>query len=188
MNTYFKTLSIIGITLVIFASCTSEKKQDPFQIGKQHVGLLTDSTQVKDLALVFPNDSIVKSIKGDEFTGQINDIDIYSSEGKQLLSLTPSQALDSTAVIKSVQIISDRYKTDKNITSLSTFKDIKDNYKISSINSLINSVVISVNEMNASFTIDKKELPANLRYDMTINIEAVQIPDHAKIKYFILHW
>ncbi|WP_299339430.1 hypothetical protein [uncultured Psychroserpens sp.] len=188
MNTYIKHIAISTLATLIITSCTPEKKQDPFEISKQHVGLLTDSTQVKDLEIVFPNDSIVTAIKGDEFSDDINDIDIYSSEGKKLLSLTPSQALDSTAVIKSVQILSEKYKTEKNISSLSTFKDIKDNYKISSINTLINSVVISVNEINASFTIEKKELPANLRYDMSINIDAVQIPDHAKIKYFIIHW
>ncbi|MEH6538202.1 MAG: hypothetical protein V7719_17530 [Psychroserpens sp.] len=189
MNTILKNLSLFTIATLIFASCSSEKKQDPFQIGKQNIGLLTDSTQVKNLQLAFPNDSIARfAIKGDEFTGQNSDIDIYSSEGKKLLSLTPRQALDSTSVIESVQIISETYKTNQNISTLSTFKDINANYKISSINNLIKSIVISVNDINASFTIDKKELPANLRYDMSLNIEAVQIPDNAKIKFFILHW
>lgn len=188
VNTYIKYLAILIMSTLLVSSCTSEKKQDPYEIGKQHIGLLTDSTQVKDLELVFPNDSITTAIKGDEFAGDINDIDIYSPEGTKLLSLTPSQALDSTSVIKSIHVLSEKYKTKKNITSLSTFKDIKDQYKISNINTLINTVVISVNEINASFTIDKKELPANLRYDMSINIDAVQIPDHAKIKYFIIHW
>ncbi|MDG5493096.1 hypothetical protein [Psychroserpens sp. SPM9] len=189
MNTFIKHLSFIVIIAITFTNCTTEKKQNPFHIGKHHVGLLTDSTQVKDLKLIFPNDSIARfSIKGDEFTGQNNDIDIYSTEGKKLLSLTPRQALDSTSVIGSVHILSELYKTDKNISTLSTFKDINENYNISSIDNLINAVVISVNEINASFTIDKKELPANLRFDMNLNIEAVQIPDEAKIKYFILHW
>jgi hypothetical protein len=184
-----KNLLTLVVLTVLMTSCTSEKEQNPFLISKQNVGLLTDSTQVKDLELVFAKDSIVKaSIKGDEFTGQNNDIDIYSSEGEKLLSLSPRQALDSTSVIESIQIINENYKTEKQISTLSTFKDIKDAYKISSINNLINSVVISVNEINASFTIDKKELPANLRFDMTLNIEPVQIPDTAKIKYFIIHW
>jgi len=188
VKTNFKYLAVLAVVTFMVASCTQDKKQDPFQISKQHIGLLTDSTQVKDLKLVFANDSIVSSIKGDEFTGQNNDIEIYSVEGQKLLSLTPSQALDSTSVIKSIQILSEKYKTEKNISTLSTFKDINEAYKISSINNLINSVVISVNEINASFTIDKKELPANLRFDMTLTIEAVQIPDNAKIKYFMLHW
>ncbi|WP_047545428.1 hypothetical protein [Psychroserpens sp. Hel_I_66] len=184
-----KNLLLILIVTLTVASCSSEKKQNPFLITKQNVGLLTDSTQIKDLDLAFPNDSIVKpSVRGDEFSGQNTDIDIFSNDGKQLLSLTPQQALDSTSVIESIRVYSEKYKTEKSISTLSTFKDIKDAYKISSINNLINSVVISVNDINASFTIDKKELPANLRFDMTLNIEAVQIPDNAKIKYFIVHW
>ncbi|MFD1614770.1 hypothetical protein [Gelatiniphilus marinus] len=177
--------SLIILTLFL-TSC--KKEQDPFQIGKHHIGLLTDSTQVKDLEQVFSKDSIVKFISGDEFTGNVNDIKIFEKGGKKLLSLTPKRALDSTSVIESVQIFDARYKTDKNITTLSTFKDIANNYKITRIDNLINAIVVSVNDINAAFTIDKKELPANLRFDMDLNIEATHIPDHAKVKYFFLNW
>ena len=43
---------------IIFNSCSTEV--DQFLITKNSVGLLTDSTQVKDLKLVFPNDSLNK--------------------------------------------------------------------------------------------------------------------------------
>ena len=186
MNKSLFSLMLIALLII---SCTTEKKIDPFQVGKQHIGLLTDSTQVKDLELAFPTDSIVKNIMGDEFIGDINDIEIYDTvSGKQLLTLTPTQSLDSTATIKSIHVIDSRFKTEKNISALSTFADIKNNYKISGISTLINSIVISVNEINASFTIDKKELPANLQFNMDLKIEAVQIPDDAKIKYFMLYW
>ena len=186
MNKTIITLAAISILII---GCNTDKKQNPFLINKQSIGWLTDSTQVKDLALAFPNDSIVKGyLKGDEFTGQNSDIEIYSTAGERLLSLTPSQMLDSTSVIESIQVRSASYRTEQQISNKSTFKEIKDAYKISSINNLINSIVISVNDINASFTIDKKELPANLRYDMTLKIDAVQIPDNAKIKYFIIHW
>jgi hypothetical protein len=45
-----------------------------------------------------------------------------------------------------------------------------------------------VKEIEATFTIDKKELPANLRFDVKANIDPIQIPEKAKIKYFMLHW
>ena len=183
-----KSLVLVMLMALLIVGCAKDKEQDPFQIGKQHIGLLTDSTQVKDLALAFPIDSIVKNIKGDEFTGDVNDIEIFDTSGRHLLTLSPTQALDSTAKIKSIHIKDSRFKTDKNISTLSTFADIKNNYKISGISTLINSVVITVNEINATFTIDKKELPANLQYNMNIKIEAVQIPDVAKIKYFMLYW
>lgn len=170
----------------MFTSC--KKEQDPFQIGKQHIGLLTDSTQVKDLEVIFSNDSIVKFIGGDEFIGNRNNIDIFEKGGKKLMTLTPRQALESTAIIESIQIIDPRYKTNKNISVLSTFKDINSNYKISRIDNLISSVLITVNELNASFAIDKKELPANLRFDMDLKFEATHIPDNAKLKYFFVNW
>lgn len=181
-----KTIFSLIILTLFLASC--KKEQDPFQISKHHIGLLTDSTQVKDLERVFSKDSIVKFISGDEFTGNINDIKIFEKGGKKLLSLTPKRSLDSTSVIESIQIFDARFKTDKNISTLSTFKDIADNYKISRIDNLINAVVVSVNEINAAFSIDKKELPANLRFDMDLNIEAAHIPDGAKVKYFFLNW
>jgi len=181
-----KSLIVILLFLICCVACNTP--QDPFEVSKQHVGLLTDSTQVKDLQLVFPNDSIVKRIAGDEFLGNKNNIEILDTTGKQLLILEPAEALDSTSVIETVQIIDSRFKTDKNITKLSTFKAIADNYKISRIDNLINSIVVTVNALNASFTIDKKELPSNLRVDMDLKIEATHIPDTAKIKYFFINW
>ena len=182
----YKSILTFLIVSIILTSCN--KKQDPFQVSKQHIGLLTDSTQVKDLKSVFPNDSIVKFISGDEFTGNINDIEIFEKGGKKLLTLTPNQALDSTSYIKEVQIIDSRFKTDKNISTLSTFKDITNNYKISKISNSINSVIVIINEINTSFIIDKKELPASLRFDMNLKIEPTHIPDNSKIKYFFINW
>ena len=178
-------LSIIIIT-TLFVGC--KKEQNPFEIGKQHIGFLTDSTQVKDLKTIFSNDSIVNFINGDEFTGNRNNIEIFEKGGKKLLILTPKQTLDSTSVIESIEIIDSRYRTDKNISNASTFKDISNAYKITKINNLINSVLLNVNELHGSFAIDKKELPANLRFDMNLKIEDTHIPDHAKIKYFFINW
>lgn len=181
-------ISLYTLSLVLCFCYACKKEQNPFEISKQHVGLLTDSTQVKDLQLAFPNDSVVKRIAGDEFIGNKNNIEILDKTGKQLLILEPAEALDSTSVIETVHIIDERFKTNKTITKLSTFKEIADNYKITRIDNLINSIVVTVNNLNASFTIDKKELPSNLRVDMDLQIEATHIPDNAKIKYFFINW
>lgn len=182
------SLCAILICALLITSCTKDKAPNLFAIQKTHIGLLTDSTQVKDLELIFSNDSIVKYIAGDEFAGAVNMIEVFEKNGMKLLDLSPREALDSTSVISSVRIIDERYKTEKNISVLSTFKDIKDVYKISKIDNLINSIVVSVNEINASFTIDKKELPASMRFDMDMTIDPIQIPEKAKIKYFMVHW
>jgi len=74
----------IPFTLCFFAIVlTSCKKEvNPYFISKNSIGLLTDSTKVKDLETIFINDSVVKRIRGDEFTGRINDIEIFDKMGK----------------------------------------------------------------------------------------------------------
>ena len=184
-NTFF---TVVLICTLLLTSCTKEATINPFLIEKHHIGLLTDSTYVKELDLIFSKDSVVKHIAGDEFAGSVNKIEIFEKGGRKLLDLSPREALDSASLISSVRIIDDRYKTEKNISILSTFKELNDAYKISKIDNLIDAIVISVNELNASFTIDKKELPASMRFDMSITIDPIQIPEKAKIKYFMLHW
>ena len=181
-----KTLYCLITLSLLIIGC--KKEVDSFLVNKQNIGLLTDSTQVKDLDLIFPNDSIVKSTEDNGFSSNENEIEIFEKGGKKLLVLELNKTQDSTAVISSIQIMDSRYKTDKNITTLSSFKDINDNYKISKISNLINSIVVFVDEINASFTIDKKELPSDLRFDMSLTIEKIQIPDKAKIKYFFVYW
>ncbi|MDO1499861.1 hypothetical protein Q2T40_06935 [Winogradskyella maritima] len=183
-----KTLFSVIAVLCLIISCSSEPKVDPFNIGKTNIGYLNDSTQVKDLNTIFKNDSLFNFKEDDGFTGNINNIEVFEKNGNPLLIITPSEALDSTAVLSSIRIMDSRYATDKGISTMSTFKDIKDAYKINSISNLISTIVVNVNEINASFTIDKNELPANMRFDMDMTIDPIQIPDNAKIKYFIVHW
>jgi len=174
------------LSLIVLTSC--KKEINPFLISKHNIGQLTDSTQVKELESVFINDSIVKYVSGDEFTGNINDIEIYEKGGAPLLILSPSQSLDSTSTLRTIKVVDPRFKTAKGLSPNSTFKEINANYKISNIQNSLRNIIISVNEINAYFTIDKNELPANMRFDMNLKIEAIQIPEEAKIKGFYLYW
>ncbi|HZW63773.1 MAG TPA: hypothetical protein VFF15_09050 [Flavobacteriaceae bacterium] len=178
-----KTILLLAL-LLSFLSC--KKEPNPYEINKQNIGLLTDSTQVKDLKTVFEKDSVVFT-HPNKFNPSFT-VTVFDTSGKKLLELTPLHFKDSTSVIESIQIIDSKFKTKKGVNTRSTFQDIDENYTISRIDNLINSVVISVNELNASFTIDKKELPSNTRFDRDLQIDATMIPDQAKIKYFMLHW
>ena len=180
--------SIVSILIITLCFSSCKKEQDPFLISNKNIGLLTDSTQVKDLKIIFPNDSIVNYKEDSTFKIPMNLIEVHTKEGELLLTLTPREKTDSTSTITNIRIGDSRYKTEKQISTLSKFKDVQDAYKISKIDNLINFIVISVNEINAQFTIDKSELPSNLRHDMTIRFEASQIPDNAKIKYFFINW
>ena len=74
------------------------------------------------------------------------------------------------------------------LNTLSTFGDINTKYQISSIQNTLRSLIISVDEINAYFTLNKTELPEEMRYNMNSKIEAISIPETAKIKDFYLQW
>ncbi|EGV44620.2 hypothetical protein BZARG_2811 [Bizionia argentinensis JUB59] len=178
-------LSLIVIAC-FFSSCS--KKQDPFLISNKSIGMLTDSTKVTDLERIFPNDSIVKLSVNEAIQSSNYDIEVFDKTGKKLLVLSPNKMSDSSATITNVKIVDPRYITTKGITTESTFGEIQKKYKVSNIQNTIKNVVFFVNEIDAFFTIDKKELPAKLQFDSNTKIEAIHIPETAKIKYFMIGW
>ena len=181
--------NIIKISLIfLLISSVSCKKEDPFLISAEGIGNLKKTSTVAELDQIFANDSVVKHIAGDEFLGTANEIEIYDKQGNQLLILEATEEFDSTATIKTVRVVDPRFKTTKGFNPNSVFKDIKENYKISRITNTLSVAMISIDEINAYVAINKKELPKELLFDTKSKIEAVQIPDEAKIKYFFLDW
>jgi len=179
--------AILGIlTLLLFVQCAEEK--DPFLISNSTVGNLTIGMKIKQVDSIFANDSIVRlNPRQNEFS-TIGEVEIYEKGGEKLMLISPRGNNDPEALISSFQFFDTRYKTDKGLNIGSTFKFIKDNYKISNIETTLSTVVIFLEDCDFFINIDKKELPENLRYNPNFVIEAVNIPDEAKIKYFILSW
>ena len=179
-------ISFFAFTFFLTA-CNSSP--DPFLITKHSVGELNDSTKVKDLKRVFETDSLSQFIDGDEFTGNTNIIKVFEKgTQKLLLELSPKEALDSLSTIQNIRILDNRYKTKKGLNKLFDFRRLTANYTISSIQNTLRNLIVSVDEINAYFTIDKKELPENLRYDMSKKIEVISVPPTAKIKDFFIQW
>ncbi len=176
---------ILLITMVLF-QCQTTPKDTTFLITDTSIGKLEKSSLVRDLEVIYDQDSLVKDttrlLKG--FGAK--KIDVFEKGGAHLLRLTAST--DSIPVIDNVRVQDQRFKTEKGIGITSTFKDIKDNYEISKVITAMNNVVVLLKNSDIYFTIDKKELPSSLRYASSVNIEAVQIPDEAKIKYMMLGW
>jgi hypothetical protein len=81
----------------------------------------------------------------------------------------------------------ERFKNKDGLNKLSTFGDLN-KYTISGIQNTLRSLIISVDEINAYFTLNKSELPEEMRYNMNQKIEAISIPETAKIKDFYLQW
>ncbi len=178
---------ILG-SLITISLIACGRDSDPFLIDSTRVGTLTKEVRINQLDSVFSEDSIVRSGSGNEFLNSNNEIQIFDKEGKPLLILEPIQQFDSTSTIGYIQILDSRFQTEKGLSNMSTFGEVVENYQISRIENTINSAVVFIDELNLYLTIDKKELPASLRFDTDAKISASQIPDNAKIKYFMVSW
>lgn len=178
---------IFIITLLanlFFISCNSDK---PYLVTAESVGPLTKSSTVSELKTLFEKDSVVDQNSGLSEELNVNAIEIYEKGGKQLLSLMPVKEGDPKT-IRTVQIFDPRYTTEEGINLNSTYKDITKAYEISRIETLISSIVVFVDDLNAYFTIDRGQLPGELRFNMDTKVSEAEIPDNAKIKYFMIGW
>ncbi|MCL6265020.1 hypothetical protein [Flagellimonas myxillae] len=178
-----RTKLSIGILGLVLLGCA--EKDTTFLISEDSVGPLTKTTPVEELRTIFAQDSVVQDTSKITMGSKAEKIKIYEKGGKHLLTLTPNA--DSIPTIGNVRIFDTRYLSERGIGLNSTFQDIQNNYGIKKIVTTLNSIVIFPKNSNLYFTIDKEELPSNLRYSAT-TIEAVQIPNTAKVKYLMLGW
>lgn len=176
-----------GVAIMVFMvllQCQKEEDKN-FLIGTDYVGNLERDTEITRLQDIFAQDSIVKdSTVG--LNAEAAKIKIYEKGGALLLTLTPST--DSIPTVENIRIHDPRFRTVKGVSLNSSFKDIKDQYAVRKIVTSSNNLVIFLKENDIYFTIAKDELPASLRYATSTDIEEVQIPDKAKIKYMMLGW
>lgn len=179
---------IIFIVFVSFLFIECKEEKNPFLISNDSVGLLTRGMTIKKIDSVFVRDSIVKLYTQNNELPTQGEVEIFEKNGTKLLSISPITNNDPDALISNFQFFDPRYKTDKGLNLSSTFKDIKTNYKISNIETTISTVVLFLEDSDLFINIDKKELPENLRYNPNLEIDITNIPDNAKIKYFMLSW
>jgi len=160
-------------------------KDNPFLISETGIGPLEQTAKARDLESLFPMDSIVRDSSAITLGTGNTRIEVYEKGGKHLLSLTPTT--DSVPGIGTIQVMDPRYLTKNGIGLKSRFKDIERNYEIRKIVTTHRNIVIFPKGSNLYFTMDKEELPGNLRFGSS-SIEAVQIPPDAKIKFLMLGW
>jgi hypothetical protein len=183
-----KSLLFIVFSLTLFIQCSKENK---FSIEKGRVGALTNESSIGDLNIVFENDSIVSHLNNKDsdtdknmFTSGNDEYIIYSKNGDKLLEISAETPNDPTSKIKSIQIFNSNYKTNEGISLKSTFKDINEHYLINKVEATLTSATLFIDELDATISIDKKDLGLNIFSREEISIE--QIPDNAKIKYLII--
>ena len=181
MNKSFIVLAAMATTLL---SCNSSNK--PFSIESERVGHLSKEDNIKDLYTIFIKDSVV----GDSLSiinGTLDTkVEIFEKGGAPLLTLNP--VTDSINYIGSVRVLDPRFETDKGISLKSTFEEVSKAYTVDKIQTTLSSVMITLKNTDIYVTIDRKELPEDLRYGSIGIIEAIQIPATAPIKNLMISW
>ena len=171
--------------LMISIAIVSCKNENEFLIAKGQLGKITKATKVGELDAIFRNDSLVSHLDKDNFADSpYDEYLVYDKQSGHMLTIIPKTQNDTTSTIESIQIFDKKYKTVTGLNIGSTFKDIIDNYNINKVESTFTTAVLFVDELDATITIDKKEL--GIKDFGTQKISKDQIPDLAKIKTFTL--
>lgn len=174
-----KKLLILSLVCVLFIQCNSNQG---YVIKKSQVGLVSAITKVSELDKIFAKDSLVKPEYIENQSKYFSeDYMVFAKNGDHLLTVKIENPTDSTSNIQSVQVFSGLYKTDRQISVDSYFKDLKENYEIGKVESTITSASVNVKDLNASFIIPNKDL--GYPEFSTNKIMADQIPDNAKFRY-----
>jgi hypothetical protein len=181
-----KKIFLTGLVIFLFVQCAKER--NPFLISNKAVGDLTIGMKIKQVDSIFAMDSIVRLSPRQNQSSSFGELEIYEKSGKKLLLISPENNYDPDALIENFQFFDDRYKTVKGLNINSTFKDIKENYEIANIETTLSTVLIFLKDSDLFINIDKKELPENFRYNPNLVIDVTNIPNEAKIKYFMLSW
>lgn len=183
MRNYKIYLAVILVSLFLI-QCTNE---NAFLIEKNRVGLISSTDRVSDIEMIFANDSVVSHLSegalGDgesKFKGDNDEYLIYSKDGKHLLTLVPKTSQDTSSTIKYVDVFDNQFKTEKQLALTSQFKDVNLHYMINKVETTLSSATLYIDELNATITIDKKEMGINPFSTDKVQLE--QIPEMAKLK------
>ncbi|HBB49240.1 MAG TPA: hypothetical protein DCZ44_06370 [Flavobacteriaceae bacterium] len=175
-------LILVAILSFILNACSDNS----FIINDTSVGPLTDNTHIYELPQLFKGDSLAaRRIEGDSLIGEV---ELYDTNGNVRMIVFPKDETDPKSTLSYLRIIDPKFTTKDGLGVASTFGAFKSRCEVAGLDNAINAVVISFKDTPWYITIDKKELPENVRYNYASKIELAQIPDEAKIKYFFYSW
>ncbi|WP_152287303.1 hypothetical protein [Flavicella marina] len=186
IQTIFKSVLVCFFAVQLVA-CSGN---DAYTISKNRVGLVTNETTVEEVDALFENDSIVKNLSEGVlgYKGSYTQADdyyyIYSKEGKHLLTLTPKEPLDSLSTFKVIEIHDELYTTEEGIGLGSTFEEINLLTNISKTESTFTKVVLYLDALNATMTLDKLDL--GITTIQTNDVQLEQIPNLVKPTSFVV--
>ncbi len=180
-----KKIGILLFSFLLIGACT--QKENQYIIKNKQVGKINDSTKVSQLEQIFSNDSIVKNTEGVSAFESYDEFVVFDKNSNEpLLLIIPEETNNPESLIKQVEILDPRYKTQKGININSSYGEINKAHKIKKIETSLNYIVVYIDDLNAIVDIKKSELPLRLQNNPGLKIDKTMIPDKAKIKHFIV--
>lgn len=182
----------IFLGIIISGLLMSCAKENPYLIAKNKLGPLDNSTKIHEVEGLLVNDSVVvenpQTPFGTFIKSVVKTMEVYDNTGTKHLIIQPRGALDTISQIKSIRLVSDRYKTENGIGFGSSFGELKKYHDVSNIQSSLQSIIITLNDINAFVSFDREVLPSDVRFDIEAEITPIMIPDDATINRFWLNF
>ncbi len=161
---------------------------DNFHISENRVGIFSKGMTISDVYNVIPKEQIKKKVGyGEHVYDTYDDYEIYDSDGKKILTLTPKQNGNTNSKINSISILDNRFKTTEGIGLTSTFGSLKQFYSIDNISPDLEDIFLDVESINAYFIINKTELQEGW-WKHGQGIDKSKIPNTAKFDGMGVSW
>ena len=158
-------------------------------VTKNSIGDITSEMTLEDIFKRVPAAQIELKEEQGEFADDKYDVyTIYTRYFEPLFSISPKKRADMKQRVNRVIVLNPLFHTAQDITTVSTFGDIKQAYSITRIEPDKKDIVVVVDDLRASFSIPKSKLPATWWDEKTKTINSSQIPSSAPIRNFVLRW
>lgn len=180
-------LILLFLTL-IYSYASGQESKNSFLVTDKSVGVFYEGMTVNDVLELVNEDQIKKVIDYDSYESLYDDYQYFDFNQNHLLTLTPKIQNDKNSQINRVLIIDEKYVTDRKIGLSSTYGDLKANYEITDYSPDLDHIVLTVEKINAWFTINKNQLLENWWDDDEIKIDKSKIPDNATFDSFVIWW
>lgn len=166
-----------------------EYKFENFQVTELAVGPIKKGMTVQDVLDLLPEKQINKVLGNGEFLGdEYDDYEIHDEFGKHVLTITPREKDNLKELIVRVAIVDQRFTTTLNVGLDTSYGMIHKMYPNLTVTPDIGSVVISLDDINAWMSIDKKQLPDDWWDEKNKRVNLHKIPLNAKIQSFGVEW
>ena len=167
----------------------TKSQEKTYLIAPNRVGVISKGMTVNDVIKVIPKDQIQKKIGYGEFLNDTyDDYEIYDSLGNHILTITPKTQSDSSSKINRVLIVSSRCQTKEGIGLNSTYSELLKSYPVEDYAPDMEHVVLTVDSLNARFSIKKTELETNWWNKERKEIDINKIPSESRFDSISIWW